>query len=704
MTIKRDKTRPFARRQLRLESLEARHLMATFGVPWPEPRSLSVSFPSDNANVGAWPNELRSSLDQATDRLQWQHEVLRAFQTWASVSNINIGLVPDRGDDFGTVGLTQNDPRFGEFRVGAFPQGVTLANATPFDQRSGTWSGDVLLNTETNYFLGDWNSTGPITVPAPNERGPAIELFSVLLHEAGNALGLADNNLAGAVMNGSYSGPNGRLKASDVVAIRQLYGARVDPFEPISNNALVSATPIRYPAGFTGNAPIARQGTLNFSGDVDVYRFAPLPGREKVTVRLMAAGISLLKARLEVLDRFGTKIADVGADSIFNNNLQLEIGSLAANPLYYVRVMRNSTDVFSVGDYRLELDYRPADQQPTIVPPIFDADADDDDDQTPLIPVNVDALFAGVGILDAEVGTNDNLATALPISSTLGYLPNSRYEVVSSLSSAADRDLWRLTTPTYASPTMTVGVDPVGLSNPIVDAYVLNDRGDRLAARVTRKADGGRTLAISNPGVARSLILYVKVASTSTVASGNYVATVDFATEPAVQLQNVYSAGVTPTSEHYIQLNVLKTQLMRFDLFASGSQAYSGVQLTFYNARTGDIEGTLASRVGGTSTAYLWLSQGSYFIRATFRSRTGVSTAPVNLRLRTDVLSDDQGPRPSDPNTLPDPNVSTEFEITNIDQTNPPPIIDYLDPTVETPWNSDAYEAYLREFFGQTIA
>ncbi len=167
-------------------------------------------------------------------------------------------------------------------------------------------------------------------------------------------------------MNGTYSGPNGRLKSSDVVAIRQLYGARVDPFEPRSNNALVSATPITYPAGYTGSVPVTRPGTLNSTADVDVYRFAPLRGAEKVNVRLMAAGISLVKAKVEVLDRFGVKIAEAKADSIFNNNLQLEIGSLSDHPLLYVRVQRNSTDVFSVGDYRLELDYRPIDLQPIL--------------------------------------------------------------------------------------------------------------------------------------------------------------------------------------------------------------------------------------------------------------------------------------------------------------------------------------------------
>ncbi|XZE32549.1 hypothetical protein SH501x_003299 [Pirellulaceae bacterium SH501] len=33
-------------------------------------------------------------------------------------------------------------------------------------------------------------------------------------------------------MNGNYSGPNRNLKSTDIAAIRSLYGARIDVFEP----------------------------------------------------------------------------------------------------------------------------------------------------------------------------------------------------------------------------------------------------------------------------------------------------------------------------------------------------------------------------------------------------------------------------------------------------------------------------------------
>ncbi len=689
------------RRALRVEKLEERQVMATFGVPWPDPRSLSVSFPSDDASIGAFPNTVRQRFDQVTDRLQWQSEVLRAFQTWASVTNVNVGLVPDRGDDFGAVGLSSNDPRFGEIRVGAFPQGATLANAAPFGTQSGTWSGDVLLNTEVNYYLADWNATSPTPAPSPNELGAPVELFSVLLHEAGNALGLADTRTPGTVMNGTYSGPRGQLSSLDIAAIRRLYGgARRDPFETTTNNSLSTSTVINAPV--SPDQPVSVSGSLNTRSDLDVYRFQPLRDQEKVSVRLWASGISLLKARLEVIDRFGKVLASAQADSIFDNNLQLDIGSLADHPLLYVRVSRNTNDVFAIGDYRLDIDYRDLSQQPSLVPPVHDADANDDDDAT-VDFVSVDQLFAN-GLLDPEVGNNDLLSNATRLSTPAGYLPRSRYEVTSSISSSADRDLWRFQTPEFASPTMTISIDTLGLQNPVVEAYILNSIGDRVAASTTRKADGGMTLVVNNPGALRNYIVFIRALAGSSVSSGNYAVTVDFATDPANQLTTLYSAQVSSSREHISRLDVNKTQLMRFDLSTLGTNANVGTQITIYNAVTGDIELTLASQAAATSTQYVWLGKGSYFLRATLRTRSGLPTTGLTtFRVMVDVLSDDQGPRPSDPTQLPDPNSNPEFQWQTVDLPTVPPVIDYLEPPIESPWTSDSFQRFLRDFYNLLI-
>jgi Matrixin len=686
---------------LAVESLEDRRLMANFGTPWPDARSLAVSFPTDQAAVGAYRNGAREVLDQVTDRLQWQEAALRAFQTWAVQANINVGLVPDRGDDFGAVGLSTNDPRFGEFRIGAFPQVRTLANALPYQQIAGTWSGDVLLNTHTNFFLADLNSTSPIQVPSPNEKGPAVEMFSVLLHEAGNALGLADNSIAGAVMNGTYSGPNTRLKSSDITAIRSLYGTRRDIYETISNNSPGRATPILSPAGFNGSTPLSVNGSLNTMSDVDFYRIIPLPGKDKVSIRLWASGISLVKANLEVLDRFGNKLADVKADSIFENNLQLDIGSLQDHPSLVIRVARNTSDVFAIGDYRLDIDYRDSSLQPALKPPAHDADAEDEDDSV-VDYVSVDELFDQFGLVDTEVNLNDTLVTATPLTTTTGFLEGSRYELTSALASTADRDLWSFQAPSVASPTLSISVDPVTSRIAPLDVILLNGTGDRIASKLTRKADGGLSLVVANPVAGERYVLLVRSPSGTTVAPGNYVATINFATDPASQLRTVYSGDVTSVAPNLSKLTTYKTQLFRFDLSSQSVSNDTGVQLSIQDARTGAIVASMASANGIARTEYIWLGAGEYILRAIRRVRAA-NTATASFTLRADAISDDQGPLPLDP-TQPRPTPLPDWAWEPLPPTDPPPIVPTVFPLPENPWSIDILLAAIDDYYRRFLA
>ena len=663
------------------EVLERRAMPATFGVAWPDARNLSVSFPTDDASIGAYGNSLREVLDQVADRKVWQETVLRAFQTWAVQANINIGLTPDRGDTFGTVGLSVNDPRFGEIRIGAFPQPGVLASALPYQQTAGTWSGDVFLNTQTNWFLGDWSSGGQITVPDANAKGPAVELFSVLLHEAGNALGIADNSVRGTVMYTDYQGPRGRLTATDISALRAIYGVRQDIYERTSNGTRSTATPIVYQPGFTGATPHAVRGSLNSLMDVDFYRFRPVAGRDQVTVRLQSAGISLLKATLEVYDNLGNKISNVKADSIFDNNLQITLSSLQQGRDYFVRVARNSSDVFAVGDYRLELDYRDPSQQPSIVPPEHDADASDEDDFV-VDYVSVDQLFS-TGLVSRELSTNETLTTASTLETTPGFLTGTRYEVVASLNQQTDRDFYRFRTSATASGVLNIDLNPLG-STPISSKLVvMNNNGDRVAARVIEKAGQGFTVQIINPAKNADYVVAVFHAANSTVTSGNYALTVDLSTE-AASMKDLFRGHVVGSESDYSRLQTSKSQLFRFDLSAMATTSNEGVQLTFFDARTRDAVFTISVGAGLTATEYVWLAQGDYFIQAVSRTRGGATAGRVNFRLRADGISDDQGPNPIDPTIvmppIPTPPIWTDYPPQILPPVALPPMI------IEDPW------------------
>ncbi len=709
------------RRLLRAEQLETRQVLATFGTPWPDARGLTLSFPTDSAQIGAYNNSIRYSLDQVTDRLQWQEAVLRAFQTWAVQTNINIGLVEDRGDAFGAIGLSQKDPRFGDIRVGAFPQVGVLANALPFQTSAGTWSGDVLLNTQTNYFLGDWFSGSPIQVPAPDAKGPAIELFSVLLHEAGNALGLPDVNRPGTVMHQTYQRPLGRLTSTDVAAIRSLYGGpRVDLFETISNNSRGTATRIQYPTGFDGKSVVSIKGSLNTIADVDHYRFTPLSGRDTVTVRLRAAGISLLKSHLSVLDASGNVLADVKADSITANDLELEIGSLRDHRQLFIRVDGNGNDLFTIGDYQLELDYRPKQLQPVIEPIVFDADAVDEDEPTYFSPAEtVDAIFSKVGLVDQETNVNNTLATATPLTSALGYLAETRYEYQAALTQG-DVDHYRFRTPQSLQGAVSVELEAVGRDTPILRADVLDLQGRRVQARALPRPDGSVTFVLANPQPATEYVIRVRTAPTSVVKTGNYVLTVNVATEQA-SMVTVASGTVAATRVTWIPVRAYKTQLFRFDLQAISAVANRGIVATIYNAKTANAVGSFSAVSGQTMTDFVWLQQGDYFVRLESVAQPGTQLGSMQYVLQADGISDDQGPLPVDPtdpyggfDPVPDPYGGMGAEIVPLPNPNPrttpflpdpnpvpDPVPDpyggqlpYERPPIERPWYLDLYYRY----------
>ena len=134
-----------------VESLESRRLLVAFGAPWPDARDLTISFPDDQVDVGGYENDIQSTLDQIATRQEWQELSLRAYQTWAIHADINVGLRNDHNVAFGSPGLTVGDPRFGEFRIGAFPQQGILASSVPFQAIAGTYSGDLLLNSNEQF-------------------------------------------------------------------------------------------------------------------------------------------------------------------------------------------------------------------------------------------------------------------------------------------------------------------------------------------------------------------------------------------------------------------------------------------------------------------------------------------------------------------------------------------------------------------------
>src|SRR5260370_34711168 len=106
--------------RLNLECLEERFAPATWGNPWPDAAHMTLSFAPDGTQAGDHQSTMFQTLNSQLNTsipYAWEQAILRALQTWAVNANINVRVVPDDGQPFGTTGALQHDARFEDIRV-----------------------------------------------------------------------------------------------------------------------------------------------------------------------------------------------------------------------------------------------------------------------------------------------------------------------------------------------------------------------------------------------------------------------------------------------------------------------------------------------------------------------------------------------------------------------------------------------------------
>lgn len=623
------------KRTYQFEFLEDRTVPTTFAVPWPEPDQLTLSFAPDGAEIGHAQNDLFQTLDQNMDTRAWQLEILRAFQTWIVHINANIGLVTDTGAAFGAIGLSQGDPRFGDIRIAGFNQpNDIIANNVPYQPVAGSWAGDVFINTAANFGIG---------------RSAAIDLFSVMLNEAGNVLGLEDTTQLGTAMYTDYAGLLRGLSSIDITRIQALYGQRTpDNYEGSKgNDSTKNATTIQTPLLDLGTDTFVINADITTNRDVDYYKFrAPLNGLN-MQFRLNTSGISLLTGKLSVYNQLGVLIDSVSAQSVFDGDLSLHVNTVPGMT-YYVKVEGAVNDVFGIGAYRLEVDINAlADRLLDTTVGLVDTTVD---------LVNnielIDRLFTEVGLVNKESKTNDTFATAIELQTPPGYAPYTRYEAVESLATDDDVDMYRFHTPATASPVMLVTLGSLGDPEMDLQVSVFDADGNEVKANVYRNSNGEMSVELLNAKPDADYYLKVTKAPGS-VAGGNYFVVIDFGSGTA-QLQDVAN-GTLQRNETIdaTGLTVTKSQLFRFTLTIQNEREKdTAIQMTIYD-RNHNVVLTMAVVVGDTRTRYVWLDKGEYVIAFNHLSLEGAPVRSADYRLQAAGLSDDVGPMGEDPTEYP---------------------------------------------------
>jgi hypothetical protein len=626
----------------RLVALEERRVPAQFGVPWHDAQHLTLSFVPDGTLVGNQPSTLFQTLDAQQPTAQWQAEILRAFQTWAVVADINFGLKADDGAPLGVPGPDQEDPRFGDIRIASVPldPGV-LAISIPHDPfLSGTYSGDILLNSSVPFDSG-------------------VNLFPVLLHEVGHVLGFDDSTDPASALFPQLDNQRAGLSPADIAAVQGLYGPRIDdpPGGPAGGggDTLATAAAIPAPSGFDGTTPLFLYSSLTTPGEAHAYSFtAPAGYQGPVTVHLQTSGVSLLAPHLTVYDASGQVVGDRVSTSDRGDTLEVVLPAAEPGATYRVMVQAGRGDAFGTGEYALGVNF---DALSRVGSAGLDAVARQTYNY--LSPDDIDAIFRNpqTALFATDHHTNDTPAGAIFLQPAGAYGTDGPIRTTASLEDPRDVDFYGFETPDAAVPgesvVVTVTVRATEINGIMPRVTVLDPDGGVLPALVLAHGDGTATIQIAGARPGYYYDVAVAADPTSGKVVGNYDLDVEFGHVAAAPVMFVASSLAGPISERSYTLVVTQSQLFDFLLAATGAgpsgQGQAGVDFRITDGH-GQVVATRTATAGDTAGGDpVLLTPGVYQASFTAISPGGAGQASTSFYLYGASLSDPIGPALDDP-------------------------------------------------------
>ncbi len=598
---------------------------------------LTLSFAPDGTDVAGEASSLYARLDATFSRADWQQTVLRAMQTWLVHTAVDLGVVADQGLPLGTPGPTTGDSRFGDIRLAAHPlaNDVMAISMSQDSLLSGTWAGDIILNSQTQFHSVD-------------------ELFSVILHETGHVLGLPHSDDAASPMHVHGASAAMSLTPTDIQLVQQRHGQR--PIEAIANDQLSQATRLRWPAASgdsEGRTPALGIGEISPGSDVDVYwvRGAD-PAGGPLTVRLQTQAVSQLAPRLSILDQNGSLLQQAAATGFQNRDLTLTIPQTVQGDTYYLRVQAAAADeLAAVGGYalvvtqdnRLTVDVSKID--PWLSGPLRLLTDDD-----------ITSLFDDEdGLVREDNHTDDDTARAIELESAAQFAAARRYDTLGSLTNRSDTDFYRFDSPeSETSLVMNVAIrslDPGGL---IPSVAMFADDTGRLPHEVL--VNGGGELLVQTSHVQPDRHYYIQVTAADGSArfqSGNYQLTVTFSSQPT-ELPTVAS-GVVPSIDVQQQhrLYVATPQLFHFTLTtASPTTADQGLRLTMLDSQGRTVHRIVAPAGETRSAGSALLLPGLYTVIVSPLVVPGRSFVATSYSIRGRATSDPLAVDPVNPGDL----------------------------------------------------
>ncbi len=353
-------SKPSQKRSVRplLENLEDRLLLySTYGGTWVYGSRITYSFMPDGTSIGGTPSALFQTLDAKFSQATWELQFQNAAAVWQAVANINLSQVSDNGSAEACNGNQQDDPRFGDIRIGAVNLGTGALAETflppPFN--GGTDAGDMFLNSTMSWQINS-----------------SYDLETVAIHEFGHALGLGESQITTACMYAYYNGIKQSLTTDDIAGIQSVWGApQPDQFNSNGQNNGSSKTAANITSYISGNGQIAIPN-LRITNASQVEWFSvtvPASTTGTMVVTDQSANLSMLSPSVW-LYKPGPKLPiAIGSASsaAYGATVSYSLAGVQAGQTYLIRALGNSPGE-SIGGFGLEVNFGSA-TQPPIAPP-----------------------------------------------------------------------------------------------------------------------------------------------------------------------------------------------------------------------------------------------------------------------------------------------------------------------------------------------
>ncbi len=341
-----------------LEELEDRFLLcATTGTQWAKPNLITFSFMPDGTSFGGIPSNLQATLNAHFATANWQAQFADAAAVWEKVANVNFSLVSDNGSPLGVSGNQQDDPRFGDIRIGGYAMSSSILAFTflPPPANGCTDAGDICFNTTQLWQI----------------NGTTYDLMTVAIHEFGHALGMGHSTDTAAAMYPAYITTKQAVDADDISGIRSIYNAR----QPDIFNAKASNGSPRSAADISSY--IGTNGQLSISGldltppvtigtnDIEWYKITvPASTTGTMVVRMQSTGLSLLAPSLAVFNSAGNTILAQQISSNLGDTVTVAIKNVSPGQVYDIRCQGSTTGASGFGSYGLQVNFGSHTQPP----------------------------------------------------------------------------------------------------------------------------------------------------------------------------------------------------------------------------------------------------------------------------------------------------------------------------------------------------